>query len=255
MDRLFDLSNKVAIVTGGNGGIGLGMANGLAAAGAGVAVWGRNFDKNQAAEAELSVHHNRVAAFTCDVADEVAVADALLATIERFGKVDVCFANAGISGVPQRFHEMSLDAWRRIVEVNLLGTVTVFQAVIRHLLDRDAPGSLVATSSTSALMGAPRAEHYAATKTALQGLIRGLAVEYGRHGIRANAIVPGWVVSDMTAGVFASERFETRVLPRHPTGRWGTPEDFAGIAVYLASDASRWHTGDAIVIDGGYTKF
>ncbi len=255
MTGLFDLSDTVAIVTGGNGGIGLGMANGLAGAGASVAVWGRNTDKNAAAEAELGLHHDRVAAFTCDVADEVAVAEALAATIERFGKVDACFANAGISGTPQRFHEMSLDAWRRIVEINLLGTVTVFQSVIRHLLQRDAPGSLVAMSSTSALMGAPRAEHYAATKTALQGLVRGLAVEYGRNGIRANAIVPGWVVSDMTSELLASESFKTRVLPRHPAGRWGRPQDFAGIAVYLASDASRWHTGDAILIDGGYTKF
>ncbi|MFQ5555066.1 MAG: SDR family NAD(P)-dependent oxidoreductase [Acidimicrobiia bacterium] len=255
MTSIFDLTQSVAVVTGGNGGIGLGMAHGLAAAGAGVAIWGRDASKNARAVADLRRHHTAVESFVCDVTDEGSIADAFAATLARFDAVDACFANAGISGTRERFHETSLANWRRVVDVNLLGVVAVFAETIRHLRDRDAPGSLVATSSTAAIMGVPRGEHYAATKTALQALVRSLAVEYGRYGIRANAVVPGWVETAMTEDAFALDRFQSRVLPRHPLGRWGKPDDFAGIAVYLASDASRWHTGDAIVIDGGYTKF
>ena len=154
---------------------------------------------------------------------------------------------------------MTTALWRQVMSVNLDGVFWTLRAVARHMLERaqagDPGGSLLLTSSTSAIDGAPANEAYAASKTALLGLMRGLAVEYARYGIRANALLPGWIRSDMTANLQAWDKFNDKVIGRVPMRRWGDPEDFAGIAVYLASDASRFHTGDSIVIDGGYTIY
>ncbi len=252
----FDLTGKVALVTGGNGGIGLGFAEGLAMAGADIAVWGTNEAKNDAAVASLSAHGTRVVAIHCDVGDEAAVDAAFAGTLARLGRVDGCFANAGVggSGTPS-FGEISLDEWRRVMRVNLDGAFLTLRAAARHMVSRPGGGALVATSSTGAVMGAARNEHYGASKGALISLIRGLAVEYAKHGIRANAVLPGWVETEMTARSMASERFAGNVKPRIPMRRWGRPDDFGGIAVYLMSEASSWHTGDSFVIDGGYTIF
>ncbi len=255
MVDLFDLTGKVALVTGGNGGIGLGMAEGLAGAGAAVAVWGTNAEKNAAAVARLRDAGADAEAFRCDVGDEDEVAATFAATIDRFGKVDACFANAGVGTRGTRFADMSLGEWRDILRVNLDGAFLTLRAAVRHLRERGSGGSLVVTSSIASIFGMPRGEHYAATKAAVSALARGLAVEYGRYGIRANAVLPGWIDTAMTVPLFASERFAGAVLPRIPAGRWGTPADFAGIAVYLASDVSRYHTGDTLVVDGGYRVF
>ena len=251
----FDLTTKTALVTGGNRGIGLGMARGLAEAGASVAIWGRDERSNEEAADTLRAIHERVASFRCDITDEAGVAAAFAATVDHFGAVDACFANAGTAAARTRFEDTALDEWRRIVDVNLLGTVSVLQEAVRHLVSRESTGSLVVTSSINALEGAAGWEHYAATKAALLAVVRSLAVGYGRHGIRVNALLPGWVETAVVSELLASESYQRHVLPRHPVRRWGQPDDLAGIAVYLASDASAWHTGDAIVIDGGYTKF
>ncbi len=248
---MFDLSGKTAIVTGGNGGIGLGFARGLAKAGANVAIWGRNKAKNDAAAAEL-FSLTDVLAVQCDVADEAAIENAFAETIDRFGRVDSVFANAGIGAGATRFADMTLDEWRAVFRVNMDGVFLTFRTAVRHMLEHQQGGSLVVTSSGSAIFGMQRGEHYAATKAGVNAMIRGLAVEYGKHGIRANAVMPGWIDTDMTSAVLASERFERGVLPRIPRKRWGRPEDFEAIAVYLASDESSWHTGDVINIDGGY---
>jgi NAD(P)-dependent dehydrogenase (short-subunit alcohol dehydrogenase family) len=254
----FDLTGKVALVTGGNSGIGLGLAEGLAQAGASVVIWGTNEQKNRDAEARLLGHGVRVLAQRVDVADEAAVAAAMLEAVAAMGRVDFVAANAGIGG-GAAFTEMTSDIWRRITSVNLDGVAWTFREACKHMMERakagDPGGSLVVTSSVSAIHGAPRNEAYAATKGAVIAMVKGLAVEFGRHGIRANAIVPGWIRSDMTAGAQSSEVFNEKVIRRVPAGRWGEPEDFSGIAVYLASDASRFHTGDTFVIDGGYTVF
>ena len=248
----FDLSGTVALVTGGNGGIGLGMAEGLAAAGADVCIWGRSAEKNATASDVLDAYGNGVDSIVTDVSDEAAVEDAFAATIERFGKIDACFANAGVPSWGSRFADATPEEFHAVTSVNLEGVFLTLRAAVRHLMDRGEGGSLVATSSLSSLLGMPRGAAYASSKAAVSAMVRSIAVEYGRFGIRANAILPGWIETDMTAVLFTDERFQQSQLGRTSMRRWGKPDDFAGIAVYLASNASRFHTGDTIVIDGGY---
>lgn len=251
----FDLAGKVAVITGGNSGIGLGMARALAQAGAAVCVWGTSEEKNKAAQESLSTH-GRALALRCDVADEGAVERAFARTLETFGRVDACFANAGVGGDREAaFAEMTTADWRRVMSVNLDGAFFTLRAAVRHMTARPGGGSLVVTASLAAISGAARGEHYAATKGALISMMRGLAVELGRHGIRANAVLPGWIETPMTDRAMHWDRFVERVLPRVPVRRWGVPDDFGAIAVYLASDASAYHTGDTFVIDGGYAVF
>jgi hypothetical protein len=250
----FDLTGKVALVTGGNSGIGLGMALGLADAGADVCVWGTNPEKNAAAEAELLGRGGKAAAIRCDVSDEEQVEAAFAQTLETFGKVDSCFANAGAGGGAP-FHEFPTETWRRVMGINLDGTFFTFRAAAKHMIERGEGGRLIGTSSVSSIHGAARNEAYAATKGGMIALIRSLSVELARHGITTNSIIPGWIETAMTERNVGNEKFEDRVMRRVPVRRWGQPEDFAGIAVYLASDASSYQTGEEFVIDGGYTRF
>jgi NAD(P)-dependent dehydrogenase (short-subunit alcohol dehydrogenase family) len=257
MYKPFDLTGRVALVTGGNSGIGLGMARAMAEAGADIAIWGTNATKNAAAKADLAKTGREVLALECDVSDEKAVEEAFAHTVRQLGRVDGCFANAGVSGQGRAasFLEMSAEEWRRVLKVNLDGAFFTFRAAARHMVERGGGGTLVGTASLAAIEGAARNEHYAATKGGLISMIRALAVEFARHGIRANAILPGWIETDMTADAIANEKFARNVLPRIPTRRWGEGGDFGGIAVYLMSSASSYHTGDTFLIDGGYALF
>jgi NAD(P)-dependent dehydrogenase (short-subunit alcohol dehydrogenase family) len=253
--RAFDLAGKVALVTGGNSGIGLGMALALAEAGADVAIWGTNAAKNAMAMEQLSKTGVRVHATVCDVGDEAIVERAMEVTLAALGRVDACFANAGTYGLKRKFTELDSAEWHRVTRVNLDGAFHTLRAAARHMVDRGGGGALIGTASLAAIEGAARNTQYAATKGAMVAMIRALAVELARHGIRANAILPGWIETPMTAGSVADERFAAAVLPRIPARRWGTGADFGGIAVYLASDASAYHTGDCLVVDGGYSLF
>jgi len=257
---IFDLRGRVAVVTGGNGGIGLGMAQALAAAGCNVSIWGRNAVKNHAALATMANAPGKVEAQICDVTDPASVKAAMDATLQAFGRVDGCFANAGIGGGGRHaFIDRTEEQWREMFATNLDGVFHAFQAAARHMTERAADGDpfgrLVATSSLASIFGTARNEHYAATKAAINALVRALAVELARYGVTANAILPGWIKSDMTAGIMGNDKFVANVMPRIPVRRFGEPEDFGGIAVYLMSKASSYHTADTFVIDGGYTAF
>lgn len=253
----FDLTGKVALITGGNSGIGLGMAEAVAAAGAAVCVWGTNEAKNAAAAESLRKHGGRVLPLRCDVSDESAVEDAFQETLRVLGRVDACFANAGVSGRRDlgAFVDMTAAEWRRVMSVNLDGAFYTLRAAARHMTRRGDGGSLVVTSSLAAISGQARGEHYAATKGGVIAMMKALAVELARHRVRANAILPGWIETPMTERALHWDRFVERVLPRVPLRRWGVPADFGAIAVYLTSDASAYHTGDTFVIDGGYAIF
>ncbi|PPQ36391.1 SDR family NAD(P)-dependent oxidoreductase [Rhodopila globiformis] len=252
----FDLTGKVALVTGGNSGIGLGMAQAMAQAGADIAIWGTNVAKNAAATETLRATGQKILALPCDVGDEAAVEGAFARTLEEFGRVDGCFANAGVSGRGgHSFLEMSATEWHRVTRVNLDGAFYTFRAAARHMVARGGGGVLVGTASLAAIEAAPRSEHYAATKGGMISMVRAMAVEFARHGVRAHAILPGWIETNMTANAVATDGFKTKVLPRVPMRRWGEGSDFGGIAVYLMSTASAYHTGDTFVIDGGYSLF
>jgi len=259
MTSAFDLRGKVALISGGNGGIGLGMAHGLAQAGCDLVLWGSNEKKNAAAQQALASHGVRLLVQRCDVSDERQVESCFEAALAAMGRIDGCFANAGVSQKRVPFHELATAEWKRVLGVNLDGAFFTLRAAARHMVQRAQAGHpggrLVGMASTAAVHGAARAQAYAASKGALVAVMRALAVELARHGVTANAILPGWIETEMTAASMGEEKFSAAVLPRIPLRRWGTKEDFAGIATYLMSDASRYHTGDSFVIDGAYTIF
>jgi len=255
----FDLTGKVALVTGGNGGIGLGMADALAQAGADIVVWGVNEAKNAKARAQLEAHGVRVLAQKVDVSDEQAVIDSMAQAVAAMGRLDTVVANAGVSGGGKSFSEHSTETYRHVLAVNLDGVFFTLREACRHMVDRagkgDPGGSLIAISSLAAVHGAARNQAYAATKGAVLAMIRAIAVEHARYGVRANAVLPGWIATGMTEKNQNSEKFVANAISRVPMRRWGQPEDFGGIAVYLASDASSFHTGDGMLIDGAYAIF
>jgi NAD(P)-dependent dehydrogenase (short-subunit alcohol dehydrogenase family) len=255
----FDLTGKVAVITGGNGGIGFGMARGLTQAGAEVSIWGTNPDKNAQALARLEPYGTRVSVLRCDVTDEAEVDRCFEEVLAYHGRVDGCFANAGIGGRGTAFDEMSTDEWRQVLAVNLDGVFHTFKHAARHMRERagngDPGGRLVGTASLAAISGQPRGEHYAATKGGLIAMIKALAIEYARYGVTAHTVLPGWIETALTERAFANPKFADNVMKRIPLRRWGTPEDFAAIAVYIMSDASAYHTADTFLIDGGYFTF
>ncbi len=252
-----DLTGQVALVTGGNSGVGLGMAEGLARAGADVCVWGRSPEKNKAAAEQLAAHGRRVAVYEVDIRDEEAVVAGFIRTVGEFGRLDSCFANAALANAMTSppFLDSTLQQWRDLMRIDLEGAYLTTREAARHMVELGNGGSIVLTSSIAALFGAPREQAYAAAKGALLSLSRSLAVEFGRYGIRANAVLPGWTRSPVFDGWLENPAVSEKVMSRIPLRRWGTPEDWAGVAIYLASPASSFHTGDCLRLDGGYGVF
>ena len=250
-----DLSGRVVVVTGGNSGIGLGMAEGCAKVGADIAVWSRRADRNEEACERLRKHGVRAAGFVCDVANEEQVKAATAGTIAELGRIDSCVASAGAPGYTAPLVEVSLEQWRSVTAVSFDGVFLTFRETARQMIEQGDGGALVAVSSTSAIHGAQRNHAYASSKTGLLGLTRALAVELARHKIRVNSILPGWTITEMASAAYENEKFRTVTTGRTPVRRWAEPEEFEAVGAYLCDPALTFHTGDSLTVDGGYTIF
>ena len=246
------LDGQTVLVTGGNRGIGLGLACGVAAAGADVVIWGRDEAANAAAAQRLRQYGRIAEAIACDVAQSSSVKEAFDRSTAVTGKIDAVFASAGVSSAYAPFHQQADDEWHRVMQINLYGVVLTLRAAIRHMLDRGDGGALIGVASMAAKVGMRNYSPYSASKGAVVALMQTLAVEYARMGIRANALLPGWVETDLTAA--ATPRLREQVMRRTPVARFGTPADFGSVAVFLADPSQTFHTGDVVLLDGGYLK-
>jgi NAD(P)-dependent dehydrogenase (short-subunit alcohol dehydrogenase family) len=249
---MFDLHGRVVVVTGGNGGIGLGIAEALAQAGADLVVWGRDEAKNERAVAQLEAHGGRVLGLRCDVSDEQQVIDAMATSVAELGHVDSLVANAGVGGFTP-FTQMSYAEWRRVQSVNLDGVFLSLREAARHLVER----ARVVRWWPSRRCRRSTAPRHAALRAG-QGRVIAMmrpAVELARHRIRCNTILPGWTGTDLIGPMAANEKFVDATVGRTPVRRWGTPADMGPAAVFLVDPTHTFHTGDTIVVDGGYTIF
>ena len=251
--KLFDLKGRVAIVTGGNGGIGLGMARGLAMAGATVVVVGRNAEKNAAAVAELRALGAPADAVVADLSDPAACRSMVEGVVARHGSLRILVNNAGTNNrkPPQDY---TLDEYRAIIDANLTSAFVCSQAAY-PAMKAGGGGKIIMTGSMTSLFGLPFAGPYAATKGGIVQLARSLASAWAVDNIQVNSVLPGWIDTDLTRqGRRQIQGLHERVEARTPAGRWGRPDDFEGIAAFLASDASDFVTGTAIPVDGGYSS-
>jgi 2-deoxy-D-gluconate 3-dehydrogenase len=249
---VFDLKGRIAIVTGGNGGIGLGMARGLAGAGAGVVVVGRNAEKSQAAVEELGKLGAEALAVQADVSDEAAVARLVQATLDRFGRIDILVNNAG-TNLRKPLHEYSLEEWHRVMDTNLTSAFLCSRAVY-PAMKKAGGGKIINIGSMMSIFGASFAPAYGASKGGIVQLTKSAASAWARDNIQVNAVLPGWIDTELTQGARRQvPGLHENVLRRTPAGRWGTIDDMAGVAVVLASAASDVVTGTAIPVDGGYS--
>ena len=252
MDGMFDLTGKVAIVTGGNGGIGLGMARGLASAGATVVVAGRNAAKSAAAVKELAALGATADQIEVDVRNEAAVRSMVASAVSRHGRLDILINNAGIN-VRKPPHEISLPEWTSVLETNLTSAYLCSHAAWPHMKQAGG-GKVVNIGSMMSIFGASFTPAYAASKGGIVQFTRVCATAWARDNIQVNAVLPGWIDTDLTKRARQEvQGLHERVLARTPAGRWGTPDDHAGIAVFLCGRASDFVTGTAIPVDGGYS--
>jgi 2-dehydro-3-deoxy-D-gluconate 5-dehydrogenase len=249
---VFDLNGKVAIVTGGNGGIGLGMARGLASAGASVVIAARNVEKSRAAVADLEARGWSASTIKVDVTQEAEVSALITQTLERHGRLDILVNNAG-TNIRRPAHELSLTQWHTVIDTNLTSAFVCARAAY-PALKRGGGGKIINIGSMMSIFGASFAPAYAASKGGIVQLTRSLASAWAADNIQANAVLPGWIDTDLTR--VAREQIpglHENVLRRTPAARWGVIDDLAGVAVFLASPASDFVSGAAIPVDGGYS--
>ena len=249
--NLFDLTGRVAVVTGGNGGIGLGMAKGLAVSGAAVVVAARNPDKSAAAVAELKALGGKSAFVALDVADAASCRATVGEVLDRFGRLDILVNNAGMS-IRKPAETYELDEWLLVLNTNLTGAFVLCQAAFAPMKAQGG-GKIINIGSMMSIFGGAYAAPYSTSKGGIVQLTKSLATAWAKDNIQVNAVLPGWIDTELTRR--AREQvpgLNERVLGRTPAGRWGVPEDLSGIAVFLAAPASDFVTGTAIEVDGGY---
>ncbi|MEW6644169.1 MAG: glucose 1-dehydrogenase [Pseudomonadota bacterium] len=248
----FDLSGKVAVVTGGNGGIGLGMARGLAAAGAAIAIVGRNAAKSNDAAAAIERDGGRAIALTADVTSRADAARMVKDTVAAFGRLDILVNNAGIN-IRKPPQNVPVEDWQQVIDTNLTSALLCAQAVY-PAMKAGGGGKIINIGSMLSIFGASFAPAYAASKGGIVQFTKSLACAWAPDNIQANAVLPGWIDTELTQAARQQvDGLHDRVLARTPAGRWGVPADLAGIAVFLASSASDFVTGTAIPVDGGYS--
>ncbi|HEY5832052.1 MAG: glucose 1-dehydrogenase [Hyphomicrobiaceae bacterium] len=249
---LFDLKGRVALVTGGNGGIGLGMARGMAEAGAAIAVAGRNTAKSEAAAAELAKLGVKTAVLNVDVASEASCRKMIEDAAKALGRIDILVNNAGIN-IRKPADQMALAEWKQVIDVNLTSAFICSHAVYPKMKEVGG-GKIINIGSMLSIFGAPFAPAYGASKGGIVQLTKSLATTWAKDNIQVNAVLPGWIDTELTKKARAEvSGLNAMVLMRTPAKRWGTPEDHAGVAVFLASKASDFVTGTSIPVDGGYS--
>ena len=254
---LFDCTGKVTLVTGGNGGIGLGFAMGIARMGGDIAIWARNEEKSAAARTELlAAGARRVETYQVDVSSEQQIIGGYDRLMKDFGRIDCVFANSGAAPAYTSVFDMPTAEWHKFLDVALHGAFITLREGARHMVARAAAGepggSLVACGSLSLFQGLPGKQNYAASKAGIAATIRCMAVEFGKYNIRANVVAPGLIITPMMGGEQTAKYISDLYGPQTPIQRVGYPEDFEGIGAYLCSDASSYMTGETITIDGGY---
>ena len=253
MANAFDLGGRVAIVTGGNGGIGLGMAQGLARAGAALVIAGRNAAKNAAAVTALQTQGAKAAAVEADLTGQAACQGLFAAALDRFGRLDILVNNAGIN-IRKQPQDYTLAEWKSVLDTNLTSAFLCSQAAYPAML-KAGGGKIVNIGSMMSIFGAAFAGPYGASKGGMVQLTKSLASAWAKDKIQVNAVLPGWIDTELTRQTRKEVAgLHERVLARTPADRWGEPADFAGIAVFLASSASDFITGAAIPVDGGYSS-
>ena len=254
MKGLFDLTGKTALVTGGNGGLGLAYARGMARQGSDIVIWARNAQKNAAAVAELESFGVKAIAMQVDVTDEQQIIDGFAEAVSRVGKIDTVVQNAGFANPAPSFADISTEQYREQIDVALNGGFFTLRTAARYMIERakagDPGGSIILCGSGTMFAGVPGLEHYGAAKAGLSAIMRGMAAELGVHGIRVNMIAPGYIKTDIAQG--GIEGIDEMFASRTPVRRAGRVADVEGAAAYLASDAASFHSGDILVIDGGW---
>ena len=252
LKKAFDLTGKVAVVTGGNGGIGLGMARGMAAAGAAIVVAARNREKSRRAVRELEGLGTRALAIDVDVADATSVSRLVRETEAQLGRLDVLVNNAGMN-IRKPVHELELHEWRQVLDTNLTSAYLASRAAY-PIMKRQGGGKIINIGSMMSIFGASFAPAYAASKGGIVQLTRSMAAAWAPDHIQVNAVLPGWIDTELTTNARREvPGLHERVLARIPEGRWGVGDDLAGVATFLASAASDYVTGTAIPVDGGYS--
>ncbi|MBR49231.1 MAG: 2-deoxy-D-gluconate 3-dehydrogenase [Chloroflexi bacterium] len=252
--KLFDLTGKTAIVTGGNGGIGYGMASEIGKSGANVVITGRNSDKTKEAVNELKKSFDNVIGIDSDVSDEASIKDMIKISFDTFGSIDVLINNAGI-GIREFPENYSTDDWNQVININLTGAFLCSREVYPFMKSQGS-GKIINIGSMTSIFGLDWAVAYASSKGGIVQLTKTLAVSWAKDNIQSNCILPGWIHTDLTQGI--KDQFQDRykqILSRIPSNRWGEPDDLAGTAVYLSSSASDYVNGVSIAVDGGYTSF